>query len=82
MQLSCRSHLAEVAQPSFPEASDAVDTVPPSPRALPVSTDDGEALGCSSVAKPTVAEPDAAEPARPDLRGAQGQRRPWSTRPF
>ena len=34
------------------------------------------------VAKPSVEEPDAAEPARPDLWGAQGQQRPWSTRPI
>ena len=33
------------------------------------------------VAKPSVEEPDAAEPARPDLWGGQGQQRPWSTRP-
>ena len=32
------------------------------------------------VAKLSVEEPDAAEPARPDLWG-QGQQRPWSTRP-
>ena len=34
------------------------------------------------VAKPSVEEPDAAEPARPDLWGGQGQQRPWSTRPI
>ena len=33
------------------------------------------------VAKLSVEEPDAAEPARPDLWGGQGQQRPWSTRP-
>ena len=32
------------------------------------------------VAKLSVEEPDAAEPARPDLWGGQGQQRPWSTR--
>ena len=33
------------------------------------------------VAKPSVEEPDAAEPARPVSVGGQGQQRPWSTRP-
>ena len=46
-------------------------TVPPSPGPLPASADDGEALGHPSVAKPPVEEPDAAEPARPDLWGAR-----------
>ena len=66
-----RSHLAEVAQSSVTEAGDAVETVPPSPGPLPASADDGEALGHPSVAKPPVEEPDAAEPARPDLWGAR-----------
>ena len=70
VQLPRRSHLAEVAQPAVAKAGDAMDTVPPSPRALSASTDDGEALGHPSVAKPSVEEPDAEEPARPDLGGA------------
>ena len=38
--------------------------------------------GSRRVAKLSVEEPDAAEPARPDLWGGQGQQRPWSTRPY
>ena len=81
VQLSRRPHLAEVAQPSVTEAGDAVDTVPSSPGPLPASADDSEPLGHPSVANPPVEEPDAEEPARPDLWGGQGQQRPWSTRP-
>ena len=70
VRLPCRPHLAEVAQPAVTEAGNAVDTVPPSPGVLPASADDGDALNCPRVAKPSVEEPDAAEPARPDLWGA------------
>ena len=45
--------------------------VSPSPRTLPSPADDGHTLCRPRVAKPAVEEPDAAEPARPDLWGAR-----------
>ena len=70
VQLSRRPHLAEVAQPSVAEEIDAVEAVPPPPRAIPSPANDGHPLGRARVAKPSVEEPDAEEPARPDLWGA------------
>ena len=66
---SRRPHLAEVAEPSVAEEVHAVAAVSPSPRALPSPADDGHTLSRMRVAKPSVEEPDAAEPARPDLWG-------------
>ena len=45
VQLSRRPHLAEVAQPSVAEEIDAVEAVPPPPRAIPSPANDGHPLG-------------------------------------
>ena len=59
VQLSRRPHLAEVAPPSVAEEIDAVEAVPPPPRAIPSPANDGHPLGRARVAKPSVEEPDA-----------------------
>ena len=56
VRLPRRAHLAKVAQPSVAAEVNAVD--------------DGRSLRHRRVAKPSAEEPDAAEPARPDLWGA------------
>ena len=56
VRLPRRAHLAKVAQPSVAAEVNAAD--------------DGRSLRHRRVAKPSTEEPDAAEPARPDLWGA------------
>ena len=63
------------------EATDTKLNLPPSPGALPSPADDGAATRRMRVAKPSIEEPDAAEPARQDPGGDWGQQWPWSTRP-
>ena len=70
VRLPRRAHLAQVAQPSVVAEVDAVEAVSPPPRAVSASADDGRPLRHRRVAKPSAEEPDAAEPARPDLWGA------------
>ena len=70
VRLPRRAHLAKVAQPSVAAEVDAVEAVSPPPRAVSSSADDGRPLRHRRVAKPSAEEPDAAEPARPDLWGA------------
>ena len=70
VRLPRRAHLAKVAQPSVAAEVNAVDAVPPPSRAISSSANDGHPLGRARVAKPSVEEPDAEEPARPDLWGA------------
>ena len=48
-----------------------MEAVSPSPRAISSPADDGGSLRHRRVAKPSAEEPDAEEPARPDLWGAR-----------
>ena len=70
VRLPRRAHLAKVAQPSVAAEDNAVDAVPPPSRAISSSADDGRSLRHRRVAKPSAEEPDAEEPACPDLWGA------------
>ena len=70
VRLPRRAHLAKVAQPSVAAEVNAVDAVPPPSRAISSSADDGRSLRHRRVAKPSAEEPDAEEPACPDLWGA------------
>ena len=54
------------------EATDTKLNLPPSPGALPSPADDGAATRRMRVAKPSIEEPDAAEPARQDPGGGGG----------
>ena len=71
VRLPRRAHLAKVAQPSVAAEVNAVTRqVPPPSRAISSSADDGRSLRHRRVAKPSAEEPDAEEPACPDLWGA------------